>query len=1050
MLKDPNKTPIKVNSILGKQPSIGPIPADQILPWGVIIIITYSLTNGFFDLGMSWFLGLSLWLCTTWWIATGSKPYKLTDKFASPPGRDWCDGKLHYLSPVAELRPPYLRCRYKDHQIKIKAKPISTQLPKEGTARVMPFQNSTDLLTIVQIEKDDRKITGYLLSKGKDYQVIFGFKSKGIHNILQDHEAANLAKNLEEGLKDIPPQEKMTIYTRCGSDRSEEERLETIADNCQTTPIAVLVRNKQKRIQELTNKGYRQKWEQYIFVSWTYNEKTEEADKDLAGKITNWTVNTAQNIAAKFTGNETYYKQNFYKQLLIKAYEKGFIPWELLLTTKTGLQVKPLNDKELWEFIWKRFNKNEASEIPQKLILKETNEGYSLKEKITTHKHATTVLIEGNNGRSSCPEHRRAKDRIWLPGLDRQCAIMTMEEPPKGWINTKSQLQWLWKIASSDYVRDTEIIAELTMASDFIIKDNLNRLAKQSKTSRERSAKKGQGFDVGAEVKQEQSYEAQKKMYVGAKALHCATVLKIYRPTKEELAQACGILANSFGSAKVIRERNIAWKVWLETLPITASRLLCNSSIISERRLTFDTETAPGIMPLTMVREIDRKGVEFVTKGGRPIFVDLMHDRTARAIITGESGSGKSVLGFEFMVDALANNIPVVGMDISSGTTSTFETAIALLGNKGAYYDITKNSSNLLEPPDLRKFSPEERERRLDRWKDSMRMAITAIAMGKVKNPRLSQKVDAIALLALKKFLEDPDIADRYNKAFKHGWKSQEWQQMPTLHDFLKFCTKERLNLKHFTELDRAALAQITTQCTALLNSPMGKAIGRPSSFSPEPMVKFFALSGLANEQDQYLMAISAHNACLRCALSNPKTLFIGDELSILFKKESFAQMVGELYAVGRKAGISMLSLAQDINSIADCVAGEMIMQNTNYRITGRLTQNGANAWVQKANYPPSIINKNATETFKPDKTTLCSKWLIESSGRFWQARYYPAEMILAAVANNPLEQEARQRVMTQYPNTFKGRLMAIKDFAIQYANCISQSIPIETIKGAS
>ncbi|MHC5732671.1 MAG: hypothetical protein ACYTXY_53230, partial [Nostoc sp.] len=94
-----------------------------------------------------------------------------------------------------------------------------------------------------------------------------------------------------------------------------------------------------------------------------------------------------------------------------------------------------------------------------------------------------------------------------------------------------------------------------------------------------------------------------------------------------------------------------------------------------------------------------------------------------------------------------------------------------------------------------------------------------------------------------------------------------------------------------FEEIDRQALNQIQNQVSALLASRLGKAIARPSTFSPLPAIKFFALSGLSNEQDAYLMAINAHSACIRNALSHPKSLFIGDELSVLLRKDGFAQI---------------------------------------------------------------------------------------------------------------------------------------------------------------
>lgn len=96
-------------------------------------------------------------------------------------------------------------------------------------------------------------------------------------------------------------------------------------------------------------------------------------------------------------------------------------------------------------------------------------------------------------------------------------------------------------------------------------------------------------------------------------------------------------------------------------------------------------------------------------------------------LITGTSGSSKSVLGWRFALDALGQNIPVVGIDIPSGGDSTFKTAIRLLGDQGAYFDLARGSSNLLEPTDLRKFDQAERERRLESWKELTLRALSAL-----------------------------------------------------------------------------------------------------------------------------------------------------------------------------------------------------------------------------------------------------------------------------------------------------------------------------------
>ena len=56
MLKDPDKDLVSVNKILGRQASIGFIPAEQIIPWLVLVAFSYTITNGLFSLGIPCFL----------------------------------------------------------------------------------------------------------------------------------------------------------------------------------------------------------------------------------------------------------------------------------------------------------------------------------------------------------------------------------------------------------------------------------------------------------------------------------------------------------------------------------------------------------------------------------------------------------------------------------------------------------------------------------------------------------------------------------------------------------------------------------------------------------------------------------------------------------------------------------------------------------------------------------------------------------------------------------------------------------------------------------
>lgn len=92
-----------VNQILGSQPSLGPIPADQIIPWTLIALTSYFVMNGFLgglfqDSFQKWlWTGLMTgWGMATWWILTGGKSWRFLSKLIGVP--TWTRGFARYQS----------------------------------------------------------------------------------------------------------------------------------------------------------------------------------------------------------------------------------------------------------------------------------------------------------------------------------------------------------------------------------------------------------------------------------------------------------------------------------------------------------------------------------------------------------------------------------------------------------------------------------------------------------------------------------------------------------------------------------------------------------------------------------------------------------------------------------------------------------------------------------------------------------------------------------------------------------------------------------------
>jgi hypothetical protein len=102
--KDPEFRP--VNQILGSQPSLGPIPADQIIPWAAIALSVYLIINGVFG-GLFqddfqkwlWILLMTGWGIATWWILTGGRSWRFLSKLIGVP--TWTRGFARYQSWLA-------------------------------------------------------------------------------------------------------------------------------------------------------------------------------------------------------------------------------------------------------------------------------------------------------------------------------------------------------------------------------------------------------------------------------------------------------------------------------------------------------------------------------------------------------------------------------------------------------------------------------------------------------------------------------------------------------------------------------------------------------------------------------------------------------------------------------------------------------------------------------------------------------------------------------------------------------------------------------------
>lgn len=888
----------------------------------------------------------------------------------------------------------------------------------EDSIRYAPFEDWFQFASMLVIRLGGRRIGAYIQKKGlNSFKIRFGWECKGIHSTLRGEEIDPIFDALEAGLKDLPYSEELTIHL--GSFTSDTERqaeLENLASHAPNKELRYLLMGERARVRELTKRGIRKPKFLRLYATYTVEPDTL-GTADLIEKF----LARAERMWKSFTGEIHEVQHTRIERLLYTSFTDGYELWGHLLSNKLGLDIRPLSEEELWGQLWQRFNDTPPKAIPQLLVLDEDG----LREEVYSEVHPTTLLMESA---ASVP----VADREWVHVKRKYVGALTFVDKPGGWAGKESQMRYLWEVIARERVYDTEIYCQIARANEGLVKTNMQRLTKQANTS-QRLATESNSIDVKSLLNIKKTVAAQEELYEGAVPVHVAVAFLVYRKNRALLDDACRYIQSLFlRPAWVLRETEYPWRIWLQTFPITWERLL---TAPFNRRQVYLSGEAPGLMPLVRTRSGDDRGFELIaSEGGTPIFLDLFGKHKNLGLF-GTTRSGKSVAAAGILTMALAHGMPVVAMDYPKPDgSSTFTDYTNFMGSDGAYFDIGKESSNLFELPDLRSLNPKLQSERFEDYKEFLGDALMAMVLGSKRGGgtagerTLGDTVRSILALALEAFFSDLQIRDRYASAYTHGLGSPEWSAMPTLVDFLSFCSIERLRLDAISGDIKSGLEQVKLRLRFWLSSRVGKAISLPSTFRGDARLLVFALRNLSNDEDAAILSLSAYSAALRRALAAPASIFFIDESPILFEYDSIAALVGRLCANGAKAGIRVILSAQDPDTINTSPSASKIFQNLTTRLIGRIQPTAVDSFVEILKYPREIIGRNATESFFPKKEGIYSQWLLDENGIFSYCRFYPSYNLLATVANNPQEQAARSAALRRHPE--KDKLVAIAEFS--------------------
>lgn len=1011
---------ISINPSLNRKAKFfGILPISQVMPIGVIAFFCFLIIGA--AGGKDKHFGMAFGFMTgTWLLATGSHPHYMTDRMRPMPGKNWAYSKLPYVSPIPEHRPAELRSLIKDEELTVKPK-YTVEMAQNGKKEIYPpFVGFQHLTSLIEYRHKGKSVGALLLKKQQQYQIVFCFKLTPWHTSFTPQQAQKYWEATETAAKEILPGESLTFYCeKYADDSARTVQFSQIIEQCDHKGVKLLAESELDRTQSLSEQGFRQNLSYIITCTYSFTR-----DGDIGTDFVSTIIRMGNKLLSAAAGDGKKLQQDFYEESLESAYTQGFLIWQSLLKTAWKLDVQPLSVEDTWSHLWYQFNSRSSK--PEAIPNYWTWDGREFGEVVARPVHPLSILSQGVSHNRSTPQHNQRQDEIVLPGRQQICGVMTIEEISRRKLTKLEQLTHLFEVIQNDDVVNTEFVIQLNSVSSQALDQQLEQTIAQANSAKLMAEESAIGRDVKSEQLLEESFEAQKLVGGGGAGIYLSFLAKVYRQDRKALDEACGELSRKFNS-NLKRQDSAVWALWLETLPITIGRILQKTSIVEDRRIKVDNTSYYRYLPNVAPEDVHEEGIELVAKGGKPIYLDLHRQDTLRGLIIGESGSGKSVLAWRVILDFMSCNIPVIGMDSAVGGNSSFRWAIKMLD--GAHIDISRNSSNIVEPPDLRPYKGDDYKTRFNQWKGTVKNTLTNYIMFGIDDPKLTQRVESLVVATTEKFINDNKIRRRINQAFDAGFGSDEWGKIPTLIDWLKFCTKEKLNLRNFEELDRQAINQIQTQITTLLSSGLGDTVGRPSTFDPQSRIKFFTIVNLDSERDQVLIAQTIQSTCVRLALQYPKSLIVGDEIADLLKKGGFAKTWGAMHAMARKSGISLLTISQNIEEIQKCTAAADILKNISFKLIGRITTDGATSLVEALKYP-DLVYENSTKAFKTDKEKGCSHWLLEIQNQFWQTQFYPSPFNLAMVANGSNEVEIRTQIMNQAIKDGTSRWIALEEYA--------------------
>lgn len=922
-------------------------------------------------------LVLSLIVSISLAILVGKKPYKFLANFIPTPR--WIIDETYSISATQ-------RTKAKNRRLKVDGKAQSFQA----------LNNLVDFTILCRLQAGKEINNGYILSSSDgnldDLEVHLVWKCQGFNFHQQSHQKSKeICDKLSALFKKLDCTTTVILASNADSDSLKSKH---VSFSCKE--LELLAQSGWERKQNLVKSGECRDVSLYIHT--IYKPSKKDTDKSLLDKGSDRIWAIIKSIFKIQQGGDGY--TNRLAVALGGASTAGQ-RYNIALE-EAGLEPVNLSIEELWTYLCSKNNKSVSDSTPPHILA--INENQELKiELLQPFKKGDLHPINTLLGKY--PPLSNRKD-IYHPNFNKYFGVLVLEGKPLAYTSYTGMLQYLLPLYSQKFSAgiELEIITEITpvnsrIAAIALEKSTNNAISAQNQASVQNRVSVASGY------RYEQSVEGREKIVRGDSTFRLSLTINVRGNTQAEVDDTCRILAASI-PLKIKQEVQYAPLIWLQSRKLKRKPLLYSPF---DRRLLFFGSEVVGLFPFTQTNKLDNSGFELIAQpDGRPVFFDLSEH--GNILISAKTGGGKTVLALGLILQGIFLGLPVVIIDYpnadGSGSFSEFGSYLP----NAVYYDISKGSYNLVEPPDLSSNknlkNPEER---FEIFLDSLINIITRIVLGSDSlEGFLVKRITDFIPVILRTFYDNAQIQQRF---------ASGGDNVPTLADVIEFVSPKYVEVDDNDKDAFTALSIIKSSIKACLASPIGKAIGRPSTVDTKAQVFIIALTNLNNDWVAEIMILVALLICQRQTLAHQGSIFFLDEASVNLGFLSIAIAIATLCATGRKADCRVVLAAQEFKSVIESAKGNQVEANLSIRFIGRIELSSTQQYTDYLDIPPHIISQN--QYFRTNKIQAYSNWLVDYNQTYVQCRYYPSFILLALAVNGAKEKKLREEFKKKYPDTW-------------------------------